>query len=57
MRKIRLYKRIIVTLLKFLIDLCFYYDRIYRKKEEWALSSMYKHANDFNSCLKEIEEK
>ena len=55
MRKLRAYKRLVIELLNFLIDLCFYYDRIYRKENNPFLSDMYEHSKVFNQCLKEIE--
>ena len=57
MRKLRVYKRLVIELLNFLIDLCFYYDRIYRKENNPFLSDMYEHSKVFNQCLKEIEGK
>ena len=57
MRRIRVYKRLVIELLKFLIDLCFYYDRIYRKENNPFLSDMYERARIFNDIKAELEGK
>lgn len=55
MRKLRAYKRLVIELLNFLIDLCFYYDRIYRKGNEPFLSDMHEHSKVFNDIKAELE--
>ena len=57
MRKLRAYKRLVIELLNFLIDLCFYYDRIYRRENNPFLCDMYKQAGVFNDIKKELERK